>query len=175
MPHVALLVGSASDIPRVAPCLEELQALGISCEQRVLSAHRTPAELAAYVREAEARGVRLFVAAAGLSAALPGAVAAQTVRPVVGLPLAAGPLGGWDALLSVVQMPPGVPVAAVGVDAARNAAFLAASILALEEPELAERLRRRRQEQAAAVLEADRRWRGEAAAGAPPAGAGGGR
>ncbi|MDI3298676.1 MAG: 5-(carboxyamino)imidazole ribonucleotide mutase [Bacillota bacterium] len=172
MPQVALLVGSPSDVPRVAPCLEEFRALGIAWEQRILSAHRTPDDLAEYVREAEARGVRLFVAAAGLSAALPGAVAARTLRPVVGLPLSAGSLGGWDALLSVAQMPPGVPVAAVGVDAARNAALLAAAILALDDPGVAERLRRRREGQAGEVRAADRRWREEGAAAGAAAGEG---
>ncbi|MDI3317135.1 MAG: 5-(carboxyamino)imidazole ribonucleotide mutase [Bacillota bacterium] len=157
---MALLVGSPSDIPRVTACTEELRELGIPWEQRILSAHRTPDDLAEYVRQAETRGIRLFIAAAGLSAALPGAVAAHTVRPVIGLPLAAGPLGGWDALLSVVQMPPGVPVAAVGADAGRNAALLAAAILALDDPALAERLRRRRERQAADLREADRSWSG---------------
>lgn len=135
-PLVSVLTGSESDLPVVKKAEEALKALGIPCEVRVLSAHRTPDRVVAYVREAEARGVRIFIACAGLAAHLAGAVAANTLLPVIGVPLQAGTLGGLDALLSTVQMPSGVPVATVGIDNTRNAAFLAARILALTEPEV---------------------------------------
>jgi 5-(carboxyamino)imidazole ribonucleotide mutase len=130
-PLVGVVVGSQSDRESVQPGLAELDELGIPYEFNVLSAHRTPREVADYASSAEARGLRVLIAAAGMSAALPGVVAAHTKLPVIGLPLRSskGMLDGLDALLSVVQMPPGVPVACVGVDAARNAALLAARIL----------------------------------------------
>ncbi len=126
-------MGSASDLSAVTPALEVLNTLGIPFEMHVLSAHRTPKELEKYAVSLEGRGVKVVVAAAGLSAALPGAIAAYTCLPVIGLPLNRA-VNGIDSLLSIVQMPPRVPVACVGIDSAVNAALLAAEIVALIDP-----------------------------------------
>jgi len=152
---VAIVAGSRNDLQVVRKAEEALRALGVSCEVRVLSAHRTPDELRAYVREAEARGVEVFIACTGLAAHLAGAIAAQTLRPVIGVPLNAGSLGGLDALLSTVQMPAGVPVATVGIDQTRNAAFLAARILALTSREVRDALEHAMDAQRNEVLGAD--------------------
>jgi 5-(carboxyamino)imidazole ribonucleotide mutase len=130
-PVVGILVGSESDRERMQPAFDELAALGIPFEFEVRSAHRTPSDVAEYCRSARARGLRVLIAGAGLSAALPGVAAAHTDLPVIGVPLRSSlsVLDGLDALLSIVQMPPGVPVACVGVDGARNAAALAARIV----------------------------------------------
>ena len=130
-PVVGVLVGSESDRERMQPALDELERLGIAYEFEVRSAHRDPAAVADYCRSARGRGLRLLIAGAGLAAALPGVAAAHTDLPVIGVPLRSSKsvLDGLDALLSIVQMPPGVPVACVGVDNARNAAVLAARIL----------------------------------------------
>lgn len=150
--QVAVIMGSDSDWPRLSGAWELLKEFGIAAEVRVLSAHRTPEACLAFVREAEAAGVQVFIAAAGLAAHLPGVVASHTRRPVIGIPLAAGPLQGQDALYSVVQMPPGIPVATVGIDNARNAALLAVEILALADASLAAKLEEYRKEQARQVL-----------------------
>jgi len=128
---VGILVGSESDRARVQGALDELDARGIAYEFDVRSAHRTPDAVAEYARTARDRGIRVIIAGAGLSAALPGVVAAHTDLPVIGLPLRSSlsVLDGLDALLAIAQMPPGVPVACVGVDNAKNAAALAARIL----------------------------------------------
>lgn len=130
-PLVGILVGSGSDVERMQPALDELQARGIAFELEVRSAHRTPDAVAEYARAARERGLRVLICGAGLAAALPGVVAAHTDLPVIGVPLRSrlSVLDGLDALLSIVQMPPGVPVATVGVDNAKNAAVLAARIL----------------------------------------------
>ena len=130
-PLVGILVGSESDREAMQPALDELDARGIACELEVRSAHRNPDAVAEYARGARERGIRVLIAGAGLAAALPGAVAAQTDLPVIGVPLRSrlSVLDGLDALLSIAQMPPGVPVAAVGVDNAKNAAVLAARII----------------------------------------------
>jgi phosphoribosylaminoimidazole carboxylase PurE protein len=130
-PLVGLLVGSESDREPMQPALDELEARGIPFEFEVRSAHRNPDAVAEYARTARERGIRVLIAGAGLAAALPGTVAAHTDLPVIGVPLRSrlSVLDGLDALLSIVQMPPGVPVAAVGVDNAKNAAALAARIL----------------------------------------------
>jgi 5-(carboxyamino)imidazole ribonucleotide mutase len=138
--RVAILTGSPSDLNVVRKAQEVLEQLGVGCELKVLSAHRTPERVQAYVAEAPSRGVEIFIAAAGMANHLAGAVAAHTMLPVIGVPLASGPLAGFDALLATVQMPPGVPVATVGVDNAKNAAYLAARILARKFPELKARL-----------------------------------
>ena len=132
LPRVGILVGSESDRERIQDALAELDSRGIRYEFEVRSAHRDPDAVAEYARGARARGLRVLIAGAGLSAALPGVVAAHTDLPVIGVPLRSSKsvLDGLDALLSIVQMPPGVPVACVGVDGARNAALLAARILA---------------------------------------------
>jgi 5-(carboxyamino)imidazole ribonucleotide mutase len=131
-PLVGILIGSDSDRDRMQGAVDELAARGIAHELEVRSAHRTPDAVAEYARTARGRGVRVLIAGAGLAAALPGVVAAHTDLPVIGVPLRSSKsvLDGLDALLSIVQMPPGVPVACVGVDNARNAAVLAARILA---------------------------------------------
>jgi 5-(carboxyamino)imidazole ribonucleotide mutase len=130
-PLVGILIGSESDRPRMKPALDDLQERGIPFEVKVLSAHRQPDAVAQYAKKARERGLRVLIAGAGLAAALPGVVAAHTTLPVIGVPLRSSmSVGdGMDALLSIVQMPPGVPVACVGVDNARNAAALAARIL----------------------------------------------
>ena len=132
-PVVGILVGSESDRERMQPALDELAANDIPHELEVRSAHRNPEAVAEYARTARGRGLRVLIAGAGLAAALPGAVASQTDLPVIGVPLRSekSVLDGLDALLSIAQLPPGVPVAAVGVDSAKNAAILAARILSL--------------------------------------------
>ena len=134
-PVVGILVGSESDRERMQPAVDELERRGIAYELEVRSAHRAPDAVAEYARAAARRGLRVIIAGAGLAAALPGAIAAQTELPVIGVPLrsSASVLDGLDALLSIVQMPPGIPVACVGVDNAKNAAVLAARILRLSE------------------------------------------
>jgi 5-(carboxyamino)imidazole ribonucleotide mutase len=139
-PSVGILVGSKSDLPVMEKCTKRLEDLGVNHELEVLSAHRNPEGVAEYVATAPERGIRVFICAAGMAAHLAGAVAARTNLPVIGIPIAAGTLGGFDALLATVQMPSGVPVATVAVNGAANAAVLAAQILALSDPELAERL-----------------------------------
>jgi 5-(carboxyamino)imidazole ribonucleotide mutase len=131
-PLVGILVGSESDRERMQPALDELASAGIAFELEVRSAHRAPEAVAEYCRSARGRGLRVVIAGAGLSAALPGVAAAHTDLPVIGVPLRSSlsVLDGLDALLSIAQMPPGVPVACVGVDGARNAGLLAARILA---------------------------------------------
>ena len=151
MPTVAVVCGSRSDLPALRGCFDVLDDYGISWESSVISAHRQADALHAYVDEAEKAGVRLFIGAAGLAAHLPGVLASLTARPVIGIPLDGGSLGGADALYAVVQMPPGVPVAtvAIGSAGARNAAHLAARILALSDAAVAERVRAVRDDQAA--------------------------
>jgi 5-(carboxyamino)imidazole ribonucleotide mutase len=139
-PSVGILVGSKSDLPVLEKCTARLEDLGMDYELEVLSAHRNPDGVAQYVASAPERGIKVFICAAGMAAHLAGAVAARTNLPVIGIPIAAGTLGGFDALLATVQMPSGVPVATVAVDGAANAAVLAAQILALCDPELAQRL-----------------------------------
>ena len=140
-PIVGILVGSESDLPVLEKCTARLENLGIDYELDVLSAHRNPQGVAEYIASAPERGIKVFICAAGMAAHLAGAVAARTNLPVIGIPVAAGTLGGFDALLSTAQMPSGVPVATVAVNGAANAAVLAAQILALSDPELAERLK----------------------------------
>jgi len=153
-PLVGVVMGSASDWDTMQHCAEQLRAFGVPFETRVLSAHRTPHELSAWVAGSEAQGVEVFIAAAGMAAALPGAVAAQTTLPVLGVPMESRLLGGLDSLLSMVQMPGGIPVGvlAVGRPGAVNAAILASQILARSHPDLAEAVRQHRKEQAVRIL-----------------------
>lgn len=148
---VAVICGSRSDLPTLKGCFDVLDSYGIGWEASVISAHRQPDALHAYVREAEGRGVQVFIGAAGLAAHLPGVLASLTARPVIGVPLDGGALGGADALYAIVQMPPGVPVAsvAIGSAGAKNAGHLAARILAVGDPAVAERVEAFRAEQAA--------------------------
>jgi len=137
---VAILMGSASDADLLKEAEDQLASFDVEFETRVLSAHRKPDALVGYVRDAEARGAAVFICAAGLAAALPGVVAAHTTKPVIGVPVESGGLGGLDSLLSTVQMPSGVPVACVAVNGAQNAALLAAQILATADEVLAKKL-----------------------------------
>ena len=153
-PSVAILMGSDSDLPTMAEAARVLDEYGVPYDVRVLSAHRSPDEAAAFARAAEASGFRVIVAGAGGAAHLAGALAAHTTLPVIGVPLDSSPLGGFDALLSTVQMPPGIPVATVGVGAmgAKNAGHLAVTILALGDTALAGKLRNRRKQMAEEVV-----------------------
>ncbi|HEY4522447.1 MAG TPA: 5-(carboxyamino)imidazole ribonucleotide mutase [Candidatus Paceibacterota bacterium] len=130
-PFIAIVMGSDSDLPVMKDAAVVLEQFGIDSEIRVLSAHRVPEQLVTYIREAESRGCKVFIAGAGVAAALPGTIAAHTALPVIGVPLtsANSAAGGLDALLSIVQMPPGVPVATVGLNSAKNAGILAAQII----------------------------------------------
>ncbi|MGH2445358.1 MAG: 5-(carboxyamino)imidazole ribonucleotide mutase [Candidatus Limnocylindria bacterium] len=153
MPSVAVVCGSRSDLPTLKGCFDVLDSYEITWEASVISAHRQADALHAYVAEAEGAGVQLFIGAAGLAAHLPGVLASLTTKPVIGVPLDGGSLGGADALYAVVQMPPGVPVAtvAIGSVGAKNAAHLAARILALSDRALAQRLEAFRAGQASAA------------------------
>jgi len=156
-PFVAVLMGSDSDLPTIEATLDVLSKLEIPHEVKITSAHRTPAATHAYVKDADERGCAVFVAAAGLAAHLAGTVAGLTLKPVIGIPLDAGPLKGMDSLLSTVQMPGGIPVAtvAIGKAGAKNAGYLAAQILALSDPDLAKRIRAEREENACDVQSKD--------------------
>src|SRR5580658_9178209 len=153
-PLVSILMGSKSDLDVMQSARDALSELGVSHEVRVLSAHRTPDALFEYVSNATARGVEVFIAGAGGAAHLPGVIAAKTIVPVLGVPIPSGHLLGLDALLAIVQMPRGIPVAtfAVGKAGAGNAALFAVAVLAGKRPELAERLSAWREQQAAKLL-----------------------
>lgn len=140
MKRVAILMGSANDQPKMAAAAETLGSFGVEAAEHVMSAHRTPAKVAAFASSARDAGYGVIICAAGMAAHLAGAVAAQTTLPVIGVPLSGGAIGGIDALYSTVQMPRGVPVATVAVDGAVNAALLAVEILAVTDEELAKRL-----------------------------------
>lgn len=153
-PLVGILMGSKSDWEVMKNTRDTLEQYGVACECRVLSAHRTPGETAEYVQTAEERGIEVMIAAAGGAAHLAGAVAAHTVMPVLGVPMQAWSLDGLDSLLATVQMPRGIPVGtlAIGKAGAVNAAILAVSILSISRPELREKLKQSRQEQAEQIL-----------------------
>jgi 5-(carboxyamino)imidazole ribonucleotide mutase len=157
-PFVAILMGSDSDLATMQSTVEILDKFGIAYEVKITSAHRTPGATHAYVKDTDARGCAVFVAAAGLAAHLAGTVAALTTKPVIGVPMDNGPLNGLDALLSTVQMPGGVPVAclALGKHGAKNAGYLAAQILALSDASLAKRLLAERETNAAEIQAKDR-------------------
>lgn len=138
-PVVSIIMGSTSDLPIMQKAAELLDRLDIPFEMNALSAHRTPEAVARFADEAAGRGLKVIIAGAGMAAALPGVIAAETSLPVIGVPIK-GMLDGLDALLSIVQMPPGIPTATVGVNAAQNAGILAAQMLALADPQLAARL-----------------------------------
>jgi 5-(carboxyamino)imidazole ribonucleotide mutase len=148
MPLVGIVVGSESDLPLLQPAQDILNQLGIAYELKTISAHRQPEKAREYALTAQQRGIEVIIAAAGLAAHLPGVLAGWTSLPVIGLPLARGELGGIDAFLSIVQMPPGIPVACVGINNAKNAALLAAEILALKYNKTQEACQKYRQEQA---------------------------
>ena len=155
MKKVGILMGSASDLPVVRKAIDTLVAFDIPYEVHVYSAHRTPAEAAAFAKGAKANGFGVMIAAAGMAAHLAGAVAAQTTLPVIGIPCKSTNLDGMDALLATVQMPSGIPVATVAIDGATNAALLAAEILALSDEALSDKLEAKRAKDSAAVLEKD--------------------
>jgi 5-(carboxyamino)imidazole ribonucleotide mutase len=153
-PSVVVAMGSSSDLPAMQPAADVLGELGVPVEVRVVSAHRTPERALELAREAAGRGVSVLICGAGGAAHLAGVIAAHTTLPVIGVPLNRS-LDGLDSLLATVQMPPGVPVATVGVDASQNAGLLAAAILALGDPALADRLAKRRAATAAKVASDD--------------------
>jgi len=157
------MMGSESDLKTMTRCLEALDELGIPHDARILSAHRTPAEVRRYVEQSSRQGVDVFIAAAGMAAHLAGAVAAHTTKPVIGVPMNSGNLDGLDALLATVQMPKGVPVAtvAIGAAGAANAAILAAQILAVSDKALARKLDGMRKANADKVKQADKKLRKE--------------
>lgn len=137
-PKVSIIMGSTSDLPILRKAADFLEQMEVSFEMNALSAHRTPHEVDEFATSAESRGVKVIIAAAGMAAALPGVIAALTTLPVIGVPIDST-LGGRDALLSIVQMPPGIPVATVGINAGLNAAILAVRMLALSDHDLAAR------------------------------------
>ncbi len=155
-PFVAIVMGSDSDLPVMEASFEVLRKFDIPFEARVTSAHRTPEFTKAFIKDAEERGCAVFIAAAGMAAHLAGAVAATTVKPVLGVPINSS-LDGLDALLSTVQMPPGIPVGtvAIGKAGAKNAAYLAAQILGASDPEMAQKLRDEREANSKAIREKD--------------------
>lgn len=155
MKKIAVIMGSDSDLPVVGKAIDTVRSFGVECEAHVFSAHRTPAEAKAFAENAEANGFGAIIAAAGMAAHLAGAIAASTTLPVIGIPVRGGMLDGLDALLSTVQMPPGIPVATVGVDGAVNAGLLAVEILAVSESELKEKLKAKRAADSAKVLAKD--------------------
>lgn len=149
---VAVIMGSASDWDVMSPCCTTLDEFGIPYEKRVLSAHRNPGPLAEYVASLPEKGCEIVIAGAGGAAHLPGVIAALTTLPVIGIPVKSKALSGMDSLLSIVQMPSGIPVATMAIDGAKNAALYAVAILALNDPDLAARLEIFRQTQADKVL-----------------------
>jgi 5-(carboxyamino)imidazole ribonucleotide mutase len=149
--RVGIVCGSRSDFPVMEKAVELLGKLDIPCELRAISAHRAPDLLSRFVGKAEGRGIRVFIAGAGGAAHLPGVVASRTILPVIGVPIPTPVMGGLDSLLSIVQMPKGIPVATVAIGGAENAALLAAEILALADPELRARLQAFREAQTKAI------------------------
>lgn len=157
MKKVAILMGSDSDLPVVEKAIDTLKEFGIPYEVHVYSAHRTPVEVKDFVGSAQENGFGVMIAAAGMAAHLAGAVAANTVLPVIGIPVSAKKLDGIDALLATVQMPSGIPVATVAIDGAKNAAILAAQILAVSDETLSKKLKEDRQKAAQNVLEKNKK------------------
>jgi len=139
-PLVGILMGSDSDLPVMEKAAEVLKEMGVPYEMDISSAHRLPEKTAEYTKNARQRGIEVLIAGAGMAAHLAGAIAANTTLPVIGVPLKSGALNGVDALYSTVQMPPGIPVATVAIDGAKNAAYLACSILSIKYPEIADKL-----------------------------------
>ena len=161
MAKVAILMGSKSDFPVVKPALEALKKFGVETEVRVISAHRTPDEAHAFAKDAEKNGVEVIICAAGKAAHLGGVIAAYTTLPVIGLPVKTDMMGGLDSLLSIVQMPKGIPVATVAIDGADNAAILAAQMIALSDDALAAKLAQFKADMAAEVTAKDEKVRAQ--------------
>lgn len=155
MKKVAIIMGSDSDLPVVTPAIKQLKELSVETEVHVMSAHRTPKEAMAFAESARENGFGVIIAAAGMAAHLGGVLAASTTLPVIGIPCSAKVLDGMDAMLATVMMPPGIPVATVGVNAAKNAALLAAEILAVRDDALMDKLSEMRAQMSQAVLQKD--------------------
>jgi len=157
MKKISVVIGSDSDIPILNDIVSILDEFGIDYDKRIISAHRTPDVLSDYVKSSEEDGIKVFISVAGMSAALPGVMAALTARPVIGVPAYknGNPFSGMDSLLSIVQMPPGVPVAAVSVNGGKNAALLALRILSIEDEDINRKLKEYSENQKRKVLEKD--------------------
>ena len=153
--RVAVVMGSKSDLVKVEPAINLLKDFGVHVDVRILSAHRTPRELEAFIDEANHNDTEAIIAAAGMAAALPGVIASQTILPVIGLPISGPVLDGMDALYSIVQMPSGIPVATVAINGSKNAAYLALQIIALKHNVVKEKLLKDRLDNAKKVLEAN--------------------
>ena len=151
----AIIMGSTSDLSKVEPAVLLLKEKGIDVKVRCLSAHRASAQLTEFINELNSDGTEVIITAAGMAAALPGVVAAQTVIPVIGVPLSGSVLDGQDALYSIVQMPPGIPVATVAINGSKNAAWLALEIMAVKHPELSEMLKAERKAMQEAAIKAN--------------------
>ncbi len=154
-PQVSIIMGSTSDLPVMEEAAKILNNLEIPFEMNALSAHRTPDEVEKFAKSAEANGIKVIIAAAGMAAHLPGVIAAMTPVPVIGVPIKAS-LDGWDSILSILQMPPGIPVATVGVNAAKNAGLLAAQILSVGDAELRNRFKINKNELKQKIVEANK-------------------
>ena len=152
-PLVLILMGSDSDLPVMGKAAEVLKEMGVSYEMDISSAHRLPEKTAEYSKSARDRGIEVIIAGAGMAAHLAGVIASHTTLPVIGVPLKSGALNGVDALYSTVQMPPGIPVATVAIDGAKNAAYLACSILSIKYPEIAAKLEAFREKTRKSLLE----------------------
>ena len=150
--RVAIIMGSTSDLPKLEPAIEILKSYDVAVDVRCLSAHRAHAGLSAFIDETKANGTEVIIAAAGMAAALPGVVASQTVLPVIGVPISGSTLDGMDALLSIVQMPPGIPVATVAINGGKNAAYLALQIMAVKHEEIKNGLLKHREEMEEAAM-----------------------
>ena len=161
MKKVAVIMGSDSDWPQVKAACEELKGLGVPFEAHIMSAHRTPETAAAFAKRARGAGFGAIICAAGMAAHLAGAMAANTTLPVIGIPMKGGAMDGLDALLATVQMPSGIPVATVALNGAKNAAVLAAQILAVEDTALAEKLDAARARMAEQIAEKERKLQAE--------------
>ena len=159
--HVAVVMGSDSDLPVMKKAFAVLDDFGVSYDAALASAHRTPEKLSRFVADEEKKGASVFIAGAGMAAALPGVVASLTTQPVVGIPLSGAKLDGMDALLSIVQMPSGMPVATVAIDGAKNAALLAIQMGALSDEGLAAKYRTYREDMARAIYEKDEKLQKE--------------
>ncbi|MCR5262376.1 MAG: 5-(carboxyamino)imidazole ribonucleotide mutase [Clostridiales bacterium] len=154
-PLVAVILGSKSDLDTVRPCLDTLKRFGVPFEAHIMSAHRTPDAVGSFAAGAADKGLKVIIAAAGKAAHLGGFIAAQTTLPVIGLPIKSSTLDGLDSLLSIVQMPSGIPVATVAIDGSANAALLAVEMLALSDPALAEKLKADRKQMSDGVAKKD--------------------
>ena len=153
--RVAIIMGSTSDLSKVESAVDILKSYGVKVDVRCLSAHRAHEGLSQFIDECNHNGTEVFIAAAGMSAALPGVVASQTVLPVIGVPIAGSQLDGMDALFSIVQMPPGIPVATVAINGSKNAAYLALQIMSVKHEEIKEKLWQHREEMKEAAMKAN--------------------